>query len=50
MEDISAAQAVFCFAFFCFLYSILAIELSKVSTRYSNTISLISISSFLTAL
>lgn len=50
MEDISAAQAVFCFAFFCFLYSILAIELSNVSTRYSSTISLISISSFLTAL
>lgn len=50
MEDISAAQAVFFFAFFCFLYSILAIELSNVSTRYSNTISLISISSFLTAL
>lgn len=47
MEDISAAQAAFCFVLFFFVIKFM---LSNVSTRYSSTISLISISSFLTAL
>lgn len=47
MEDIFAAQAVFCFVLF---FYVIKFMLSNVSTRYSSTISLISISSFLTAL
>ena len=47
MEDISAAQAAVCFAVF---FYVIKFMLSNVSARYSNTISLISISSFLTAL
>lgn len=47
MEDISAAQAAFCFALF---FYVIKFMLSNVSPRYSNIISLISISSFLTAL
>ena len=47
LEDISAAQAAFCFALF---FYVIKFMLSNVSTRYSSTISLISISSFLTAL
>ena len=47
MEDISAAQAAVCFVLFFFVINFM---LSNVSTRYSSTISLISISSFLTAL
>lgn len=47
MEDISAAQTAVCFALF---FYVIKFMLSNVSTRYSSTISLISISSFLTAL
>lgn len=47
MEDIFAAQAAFCFSLF---FYVIKFMLSNVSTRYSSTISLISISSFLTAL
>ena len=47
MVDISAAQVAFCFVLFFFVIKFM---LSNVSARYSNTISLISISSFLTAL